>query len=54
MGAPQIIVIIIYAMAIGIEATRHGQPKEGNHNVLTTLISVAINVAILWWGGFFG
>lgn len=54
MGIPQIIIVILYALNIGIELTRHGEPKQGNHNAFYTLIGTAISVGILWWGGFFG
>ena len=54
MGIPQIIIVILYALNVGITLTKHGEPKEGNYNVFSTLIGTAISVGILWWGGFFG
>lgn len=54
MGIPQIIIVILYALNVGIALAKHGEPKEGNYNVFFTLIGAAISVGILWWGGFFG
>lgn len=54
MGAPQIILICIWAVAVGIGLTEHGKPKEGKYSVFTTLIGIAINTGLLYWGGFFG
>lgn len=52
MRAPQIILIILYAMAVTFSLCKHGE-NRGNYNFWSTLISVGIEVAILKWGGFF-
>jgi hypothetical protein len=52
MGAPQITLIILWALALGITAEQHGKPKKGNESFWRSLLSVAIISAILWWGGF--
>ena len=39
------------AISLGIAMQEHGTPKTGTNNVWIQLI--AINVAILTWGGFF-
>lgn len=54
MEAPQVLVIIIYAMVIGGGIIGHGQPRKGNSNVLYDLIGVAIICSLLYWGGFWG
>lgn len=54
MGWPQIAVITICAMGIGISLEQHGKPKEGVENVWTTIIATAVFMALLWAGGFFG
>lgn len=54
MKAPQIIMITVLAMGLGITLVKNGEPKDGEYSFLTTIISTVIEVAILWWGGFFG
>ena len=53
IGIPQILIIFLWALGIGIEAAKHGQPKTGNHNFITQLIAVGISFTILYFGGFF-
>lgn len=54
MGVPQIIVIVLYALGIGIAMCKHGEARTDKYNFFTALISTAINIGLLWWGGFFG
>lgn len=53
MGTPQIVMIVLYAISIGITMQKHGKPKEGTESLWLSLFAVGINVAILYWGGFF-
>lgn len=53
MGIPQIIIIVLYAMGLGINLVKHGEPLEGKHNIVTSLIGTAIMIGLLIWGGFF-
>lgn len=53
MHAPQIILIIIYAMGFGITLVKHGQPREETYNIWSFLISLGIQMGLLIWGGFF-
>ena len=53
MRAPQIIYIAMLAAGAGIAMVKHGKPKEGNYNFWTSLLSSAIVVGLLIWGGFF-
>lgn len=53
LGAPQIIMIAIDAVNLAVAAVHHGEPKEENYNVFISLIALAIQLAILTWGGFF-
>ena len=53
MHLPQIILVIMYAISIIIIATQHGKPKEGNYNVIASLVSTGIMFGLLIWGGFF-
>lgn len=53
MGTPQIILVILYAIALLLQAHSHGKPKEGNNNFWHSLISSVITFSLLKWGGFF-
>ena len=53
MGAPQIVMIVWLAIAVGIGIADHGKPKEGETSAWVSLIGSLIIAAILWWGGFF-
>lgn len=53
MGIPQIIMIVILAMGLGIHITRHGEEREDEYNAVYATISTAIQVGLLIWGGFF-
>jgi hypothetical protein len=51
--APQLIVLFLMVLAIGLSMGQHGNAKTGNHNLLTDIISNGITFGLLWWGGFF-
>ena len=53
MKAPQIIMIIIMAMNLGINLVKNGEPKSETYSFPVSLVSVVINVGLLIWGGFF-
>ncbi|GAA0083139.1 hypothetical protein [Clostridium sp. CTA-6] len=53
MGMPQIILIILSTLSLGIVMSRHGQPREDKYNFFTNLISTGIVIGLLIWGGFF-
>lgn len=50
--APQIVMIVAIAIALGINVAQHGKTKTGKYNIWDTVISRGLTVAILWWGGF--
>lgn len=54
MGAPQIVMIVIISIGLGNSLCNHGNVKEEKYNFWTTLVAIAIEVALLKWGGFFG
>ena len=60
MGAPQIIVIILWAITFTVHAMKHGEHNLGKaglprrYNVNHTLIGIILFGALLYWGGFFG
>ena len=51
-GAPQIVYLMLVTSALTFSALDHGKPMK-NENFFTTLIALAIQVAVLGWGGFF-
>ena len=53
MRAPQIIMICIQAVGLGVAIARHGQARTAE-NAWIMLLAVCISTALLWWGGFWG
>jgi hypothetical protein len=50
---PQILVLGILFMALGIDLVRHGKTHEVTENFWTTLLSFVIWIGLLYWGHFF-
>ena len=50
---PQIIYLSILFLALLYTAHMHGEIKEGKHNIFSSLISAAMVLSLLYWGGFF-
>jgi hypothetical protein len=54
LGIPQIIYICLMSYSILNELSRHGETKKpSKYNFFTTLISAAILITLLIYGGFF-
>ncbi|WP_161627586.1 hypothetical protein [Metaclostridioides mangenotii] len=53
LKAPQIILIAIYMLSLGISMARHGEEKKGKESFFTSTIAAAIQIGLLYWGGFF-
>jgi hypothetical protein len=53
LGIPQIILIGLYMISLGIELARNGQDKTGKYNVVTTFVALVLILGLLYWGGFF-
>lgn len=51
---PQITVIVMFAMGFAINLERHGKPKTDNYSVGISIVSIFINIVLLYCGGFFG
>ena len=51
MSAPQVVMNVLFSLGLLISANEHGKPRS-NANFWTSLIAACIEVAILWWGGF--
>ena len=54
LGIPQIIMLAILFINLGIAVSRHGEVHEEKYNAGIYFISTCITLALLWWGGFFG
>ena len=52
-GIPQAIVIALYAMAIGITMGEVNEGKATSKDVRNRVITTALLMGLLWWGGFF-
>jgi hypothetical protein len=51
---PQIIVIALSFIGIGIEIAKDGQMKEPKkYNAKVHIIATIITLSLLYWGGFF-
>lgn len=51
---PQITLLALYGISIGIIWAKHGQLKTGKENVGVQFIGIIINAIILYFGGFWG
>jgi hypothetical protein len=50
---PQIALIGLQCISLGMVTMKHGKPQRANHNIVTSLIAVAIVNTLLYFGGFF-
>ena len=48
-----IILIVLSILSLLIAANQHGKEKKGNHNFWSTVISVILQWALLYWAGLF-
>jgi hypothetical protein len=55
MGAPQIIVIVMFALQLSLNATKDHEPLPEPHvyHFGKACFRVAVWAGLLWWGGFF-
>ncbi len=53
MGWPQGIYLVILFLGVCQHASKNGQPRTGSYDLGTALISAALILSLLWWGGFF-
>lgn len=53
MNWPQITWIILSALALGIELSKHGEPRTGERNFWLQLFGTLVVAGVLWSGGFF-
>lgn len=53
MGVPQILIIVLFSINLGINIAKHGEEKEEKYNFWLALIDILIECFILYCGGFF-
>ena len=54
IGIPQTIMLATLAINLGIHMKHHKAPHLEYYNGWVMFFATAINIALLWWGGFFG
>lgn len=50
---PQIIFLALICMSVGMHLAKNGEQRDGEYNFGLALICAAIEIGLLWWGGFF-
>ena len=53
IGIPQFIYLILSIIGLGVELSKDGKPKEGNHSFWISLFATAVVYSLLFYGGFF-
>ena len=53
MGIPQIILLVLYVLNLGVALADHGKVELKRGSFFITLFSTAIQMWLLWLGGFF-
>lgn len=48
-----IIILVIFAINLGITLAKHGEPKDGKYNFWTEIISIFIMLSLLYCAGTF-
>jgi hypothetical protein len=54
LGIPQLILLGLTVLSLGIHLAKHGEPKGTSWNFFHVAIADAIVLVLLYWGGFFG
>ena len=54
IGIPQIIMVVLSAINLGVHMNKHGEPHLEHYNGWVTFFATTINIVLLCWGGFFG
>jgi choline-glycine betaine transporter len=53
VGTPQIILIVLVAIAGTITLMNHGKPRP-DYSFPAWILGAGIELGLLYWGGFFG
>jgi len=49
---PQIVEICLMAFSFLLHGMNHGKPTRGTYNGFVSMLVIAVNVTILYYGGF--
>lgn len=52
IGIPQAILLGFYGLALILSVKDHGKPREPT-NAWNMIASIVLQLALMWWGGFF-
>jgi hypothetical protein len=50
---PQGIFLGLLVLGVGISLARFGEQKRDKYSIIDVLVAPTLNLALLWWGGFF-
>lgn len=53
IGVPQAIWLGLMTFAVIADVCRHGKPRTGNHEAVSTVIAAIVGASLLYCGGFF-
>lgn len=53
-GFCQIALTALYIFSMGVHMAKHGEPRTGKYSFWAALIAAAIEIALLYFGGFYG
>lgn len=53
LGAPQIIMITLTGMSLGVHLVKHGEARPP-YSAGLGLLGACLEIGLLYWGGFFG
>lgn len=51
MGIPQYILLILYTLSLGMRL--HEEAEKPDKSAWSAVITYAVTMGLLWWGGFF-
>ena len=54
MHWPQVTMIVLLALKVGIHLAKHGEPIPFRYSFYKSLFGVGVFVTILWFGEFWG
>jgi hypothetical protein len=50
---PQMILLSLVFISVGVSIIKSGQPKTGRHSLLDNIIGWVLIITLLYWAGFF-
>ncbi len=53
VGWPQGIMLALLFLVLCVHASKNGQPRTGTYDLGAALLGTALQLGLLYWGGFF-